>query len=63
MMGLRGFLSFMIRTYPRIMLRLLRDTRFREAARIDDQITKGGNRYMGYALIVGRKPGEHKEVV
>jgi hypothetical protein len=42
MMGLGGFLSFMIRTYPRIMLELLRDARFREAARIDDQITKRG---------------------
>ncbi|MBN1180104.1 MAG: methyltransferase domain-containing protein [Anaerolineae bacterium] len=59
MMGLCGFLSFMIRTYPKIILTLLRDARFREAARIDDQITKGGKQYMGYALIVGRKPKSH----
>jgi ubiquinone/menaquinone biosynthesis C-methylase UbiE len=56
MMGLRGFLSFMIRAYPKILLTLLRDARFREAARIDDQITKRGKQYMGYALIVGWKP-------
>jgi SAM-dependent methyltransferase len=57
MMGLCGFLAFMIRTYPKILLTMLRDARFREAARIDDQITKRGKQYMGYALIVGRKPG------
>jgi ubiquinone/menaquinone biosynthesis C-methylase UbiE len=54
-MGLGGFLSFMVRTYPKILLKMLRDARFREAARIDDQITKRGKQYMGYALIVGRK--------
>jgi hypothetical protein len=48
--------------WPRLHQRLS-DARFREAARIDDQITKRGLRYMGYALIVGRKPGEHREVV
>jgi ubiquinone/menaquinone biosynthesis C-methylase UbiE len=57
MMGLRGFLAFMIRTYPKILVTMLRDARFREAARIDDQITKRGKQHMGYALIVGRKPG------
>ncbi|MFN2242082.1 MAG: class I SAM-dependent methyltransferase [Anaerolineae bacterium] len=56
MMGLCGFLSFMIRTYPKVLLTMLRDARFREAARIDDQITKRGKQYMGYALIMGRKP-------
>jgi arsenite methyltransferase len=56
-MGLLGVLSFMIRAYPRILLRLLRDKQIREAGRIDDQITKRGKEYMGYALIVGQKPG------
>jgi ubiquinone/menaquinone biosynthesis C-methylase UbiE len=56
-MGLRGLLSFMIRTYPKIILTLLRDARFREASRIDSAITKAGKQYMGYALIVGQKPG------
>jgi arsenite methyltransferase len=55
-MGCGGFVAFMIRTYPKILLTMLRDARFREAARIDDQITKRGKKYMGYALIVGRKP-------
>lgn len=56
-MGLRGLISFMIRTYPKIVLTLLRDARFREASRIDNQITKHGKQYMGYALIIGKKPG------
>ncbi|MBC8447662.1 MAG: class I SAM-dependent methyltransferase [Chloroflexi bacterium] len=55
-MGLGGVLSFMVRVYPKILLRLLRDARFREASRIDDHITKRGKPYMGYTLIVGQKP-------
>ncbi|MDY6875105.1 MAG: methyltransferase domain-containing protein [Chloroflexota bacterium] len=56
-MGLGGLLSFMIRVYPKILLKLLRDVRFRRAARIDDGVTKHGKQYMGYTLIVGQKPG------
>jgi SAM-dependent methyltransferase len=55
-MGLGGVISFMIRAYPRILLRLLRDARIREAGRIDEQMTKRGKEFMGYALIVGQKP-------
>ena len=55
-LGCGGLLSFMLRTYPKILLKLLRDARFREASRIDDQITKQAKGYTGYVLIVGRKP-------
>jgi ubiquinone/menaquinone biosynthesis C-methylase UbiE len=55
--GLRGLLSFMIRVYPKVLLKLLRDARFRRAAGIDDKITKRSKQYMGYTLIVGQKPG------
>lgn len=55
-MGLGGLLSFMIRVYPRVLLKLLRDARFRRASKIDDEITKRGREYMGYTLIVGQKP-------
>jgi len=54
-MGLRGVLSFMFRSYPKILLNLIRDARIREAGRIDDQITKRGKEYMGYVLIIGQK--------
>jgi hypothetical protein len=50
-------LSFMIRVYPKILLKLLHDARFRKASSIDDRITKQGKQYMGYTLIVGQKPG------
>jgi len=56
-MGLRDVLSFMLRAYPKILLRTLRDKRIREAGRVDDQVTKRGKDYMGYVLIVGQKPG------
>jgi ubiquinone/menaquinone biosynthesis C-methylase UbiE len=56
-LGLGGLLSFMIRGYPKILLKLLRDARFRRAAGIDDKITKRSKQYMGYTLIVGQKPG------
>lgn len=56
-MGLRGVLSFMLRAYPKILLKLLRDARYRKASRIDDAMTKRGKEYMGYVLIVGQKPG------
>jgi len=55
-MGCGGLISFMFRVYPKIVFKLLSDSRLREASRIDNQITKGGKEYMGYALITGRKP-------
>lgn len=54
-MGVVGLLSFMVRVYPKVLVKLLRDARFREASRIDDQITKQGKAYMCYTLIVGQK--------
>jgi len=59
-MGLLGVLSFMIKAYPKILLQMLRDKQIREASRIDDEITKHGKEYMGYALIVGKKPSHTK---
>lgn len=54
--GLGALLSFMVRVYPKILIKLIRDARFRKASRIDDQVTKRGKQYMGYSLIVGLKP-------
>lgn len=56
-LGVRGLISFMVRVYPKILLKLIRDPRFREASRIDDALTKQGKKYMSYVLIVGQKPG------
>lgn len=56
-LGLGSLLSFFLRSYPRLLQKLLFDRRFRRARQIDEQVTKLGEEYMGYALIVGRKPG------
>jgi ubiquinone/menaquinone biosynthesis C-methylase UbiE len=56
-LGLGQILSFMVRVYPRIVLKLLRDPRFRRASQVDKEVTTRGKEYMGYALIVGRKVG------
>jgi ubiquinone/menaquinone biosynthesis C-methylase UbiE len=55
--GLRGLASFMVRVYPKILLKLLREPRFRQASRIDAQVTKEAKPYMGYVVIVGQKEG------
>ena len=55
--GLGGILSFMIRTYPKILSRILRDPNIRRASQVDDKVTKEGKPYMGYTLIAGQKPG------
>jgi arsenite methyltransferase len=55
--GLRGLVGFMVCVYPRILLKLLREPRFRQASRIDAQVTKEAKPYMGYTVIVGQKEG------
>jgi hypothetical protein len=50
-------LTFMFRVYPKLLLRLARDRQIRAASKIDDELTKGNKEHMGYALLVGRKPG------
>jgi hypothetical protein len=54
--GLSGLLKFMVQAYPKLVLRLIRDHRIREAQKIDNEITKISKEHMGYALIVGQKP-------
>lgn len=56
-MGLRGLLMFMVQVYPKLLLRLVRDRQIRAASKIDNELTKGSKEYMGYALLVGQKPG------
>jgi ubiquinone/menaquinone biosynthesis C-methylase UbiE len=56
-LGLGQILSFMVRTYPKIVLKMLRDPRFRRANQVDKEVTTRGKEYIGYALIVGQKPG------
>jgi ubiquinone/menaquinone biosynthesis C-methylase UbiE len=55
-MGILGILSFMIRSYWKILHKLLTDPRFRRAQKIDDKLTKILKDHGGYMLIVGQKP-------
>lgn len=55
-MGVLGILSFMIRSYWKILGKLLTDPRFRKAQKIDDRLTKILKDHGGYLLIIGQKP-------
>jgi ubiquinone/menaquinone biosynthesis C-methylase UbiE len=55
-MGILGILSFMVKSYWKILGKLLTDSRFRKAQKIDDRITKILKEHGGYVLIVGQKP-------
>jgi ubiquinone/menaquinone biosynthesis C-methylase UbiE len=59
--GLRSLPKFMVRVYPKLMFRLIRDREIRAATRIDSKLSKWGKEYMGYALIVGQKPAYQKD--
>ncbi len=47
----------MVVVYPKILLKLLREPRFRQASRIDAQVTREARPYTGYTLIVGQEEG------
>jgi len=59
-MGVLGILSFMIKSYWKILHKLLTDPRFRKAQKIDDRLTKILKDHGGYMLIVGQKPQQAK---
>ena len=53
--GCQGLISFILKTYPRLALRLMRNANLRKVQSLDDQITKEGQEYTGCMLIVGEK--------
>jgi hypothetical protein len=54
--GCGGLISFFVCAYPKLVWKLISDSRIREAQKIDQQITSLSKDYMGYALILGQKP-------
>jgi len=54
--GCGGLLSFFLTAYPKLVWKLIRDPRLRQAQQVDEQITRLSKEYMGYVLIIGRKP-------
>jgi SAM-dependent methyltransferase len=59
--GCGGLLTFFLTAYPKLVWKLITDPRLRQAQQVDEQITKLSKQYMGYALIVGRKPIASRE--
>ncbi|MFX1533677.1 MAG: class I SAM-dependent methyltransferase [Promethearchaeota archaeon] len=57
-LGLRGILAFMVRRYPKLLWRLITDSKLREAQKKDAELNKAISEHGGgYALIVGQKIG------
>ncbi|MFX1253366.1 MAG: class I SAM-dependent methyltransferase [Promethearchaeota archaeon] len=57
-LGLRGILAFMVRRYPKLLWRLITDSKLREAQKKDTELNKAFNEHGGgYVLIVGQKTG------
>lgn len=54
--GCGGLIAFFVVSYPKLVWKLITDPRFREAHRIDEQVTSLSKQYMGYGLITGLKP-------
>jgi len=52
--GLRRIVSFFLKAYPKILIKLISDQRFRQTSKIDDQITKLNKQYMRCALLVSK---------
>lgn len=55
-MSVLGILSFMLKSYWKMLYKMLTDPRFRRAQKIDDRLTKILKDHGGYVLIVGQKP-------
>lgn len=53
--GCGGLVTFFLVSYPKLVWKLISDSRFREAQRIDEQVTSLSKEYMGYALIACQK--------
>jgi len=55
-LGVSGMIAFMVKNYPRILWKLISDSRFRRAASVDDKLSKYIKEHGGYILVVGRVP-------
>ena len=55
-LGLTRLIAFMVKSYWKVLGKMLTDSRFRRAAKVDDQVSKFINEHGGYVLIVGKVP-------
>lgn len=54
-LGVRGILKFMVFKYPSLVLKLIKDSKFRKYQQIDDNVNKETKKYAKTALIVAHK--------
>ena len=54
-LGLMGIIGFMVKSYPKLIYRLIRDSKFRDYQKLDDQVNKLVKEHTNYALVLGRK--------
>lgn len=55
-MGVTRLISFMVKSYWRVLGKLITDSRFRRAAKVDDQVSNFIKEHGGYVLIAGLVP-------
>lgn len=54
-MGCGGLIVFFLKSYPKILWKMINDKRIRVAGKIDDQVTKINKQYVRYALVIAGK--------
>ena len=54
-LGVKGIISFMILKYPGLVIKLLKDSRFRNYWRLDEEVNKQAKEYGKFVLLTARK--------
>ncbi|MFX0084895.1 MAG: class I SAM-dependent methyltransferase [Candidatus Hodarchaeota archaeon] len=55
-MGIGGLISFMLKSYPKLVYKLITDSQFREYQKIDDKVNKVVKDYASCVLFLLQKP-------
>jgi ubiquinone/menaquinone biosynthesis C-methylase UbiE len=53
--GFGSLLAFLFTVYPGMLLKLIRNSKLREASSVDGKLTKLSKKYAGYTLVVGKR--------
>ncbi len=55
-MGIGGLISFMLKSYPKLVYKLVTDSQFREYQKIDEKVNKAVKNYASCVLFLLQKP-------
>ena len=58
-LGLTRLISFIVKSYWRVLGKMITDSRFRKATKVDEKVSKFLVEHGGYILIVGQVPPAH----